>query len=298
MNTPSLRSLSALMMSMALWLGPLHHSADATETTPRGAPTLQLTAGRLTAHLTAVPLATVLVLLARQSHAKLVLRGPAEEPISVSFTDLPLEEGLARLLRGKSFTLIYATSSTTTTNARASDTLTELHLLPAGDGEALNETVLLPPDAGMTEADDWDTDPVAALTRKSVMATGPHARQQAVVALGATWRDDAVQPLGQALVEDESSSVREAAVQALGNTWTPEAVEPLGQTLLGDDSAAVRARAAHALGETWNTEAIGPLLDAARNDPDEQVRHEAGLALRELGYDPGAPTTTSGLSAP
>jgi hypothetical protein len=256
-----------------------------------------LTAGGLTAHLTDVPLSTVLALFARLSHAKLVLRGPAEEHIRVSFTDLPLEEGLARLLRGKSFTFIYAAPATIN-KERASYTLTEIHLLPAGDGAALDETVLFPPEAGVTEGDDWEADPVAILARKSVAATGPHARQQAIVALGETWRADAVQPLSQTLVEDESAAVREAAARALGNTWTSDAVEPLSWALLGDTSPTVRARAAQALGETWDTEAIGPLLDAVRNDPDDQVRHEAAHALRELGHDPGAPNTTSGLLEP
>ncbi|NOT54093.1 MAG: HEAT repeat domain-containing protein [Deltaproteobacteria bacterium] len=287
MNASSLRCLSSLMVSAILWLGPTRCLADATKTSP--SPVFQLTDGRLTAHLTDVSLSTVLTLLARASHTKLVLRGSIEESISVSFTDLPLEEGLIRLLRGKSFTLIYAASATSLQNAGAPDALSAIHLLPAGHGATVNETVLFPPDAEITADDDWAADPVATLVEKSVTATRPHARQQAVVALGDTWRADAVQPLGQVLVADESDTVREAAARALGDTWTSEAVEPLGQALLGDASALVRARAAQALGETWNAEAIGPLRDAVQNDPDDQVRQEAAQALRELGDDLDAP---------
>lgn len=114
MNPFSSRRFFALTISLVVWLGLLCCFAHATETTPRSAPTLRVTAGRLTAHLPGVPLSTALGLLARQSHVKLVLRAPAEDQVSVSFTDLPLEEGLARLLRGKSFTLIYAALATST----------------------------------------------------------------------------------------------------------------------------------------------------------------------------------------
>jgi hypothetical protein len=61
----------------------------------------------LTADITEVPLRTVLAKLAQEIGAKVYIADAvANEPVSVKFDGLPLEEGISQILKGKNYTLI------------------------------------------------------------------------------------------------------------------------------------------------------------------------------------------------
>jgi len=103
------RSLACII---ALWLGFLstENTLDASAA-PSGSPgTIALREGKLSVQLAGAPLWQILVEVSRLTNARVVwLHGEGrEEQVSVEFTDLPLAEGLERILQHKNFVLFFA----------------------------------------------------------------------------------------------------------------------------------------------------------------------------------------------
>jgi len=63
---------------------------------------------RLTVRVQAIPLRRVLEAIGRHSGVEMACAGLLEETITASFNALPLDEGVKRLLRGRSYALLYA----------------------------------------------------------------------------------------------------------------------------------------------------------------------------------------------
>lgn len=72
-------------------------------------PGIRLHEGKLSVHVTGMPLREVLTAVSRLSHTELVWLSSdgQEEVVSVEFAGLPLLEGLKRILRRKNFLLFY-----------------------------------------------------------------------------------------------------------------------------------------------------------------------------------------------
>ena len=88
--------------------GGLAHGAGPADRAS-GTVVLSLQGDRLSATIAQAPLREVLAELARQVPLRVSMSGPvAEERVSLSFRNLPLAEGIERILAGKSYALIYA----------------------------------------------------------------------------------------------------------------------------------------------------------------------------------------------
>jgi len=70
---------------------------------------VMLQAGKLTVHVEATPLREVLAEVSRLNHTSIVWLSSEsqEEPLSLEFADLPLREGLERILQRQNFVLFY-----------------------------------------------------------------------------------------------------------------------------------------------------------------------------------------------
>ena len=68
-----------------------------------------LQAGKLSVHVEETPLRKVLAEVSRLNHTPIVWLSDEgqEEPVSLEFTDLPLREGLERILQRQNFVLFY-----------------------------------------------------------------------------------------------------------------------------------------------------------------------------------------------
>ncbi len=261
--------------------------------------------GLLTVALRHVPLDQVLAAVARASGVAVSLDVPAPEPVTVTFTALPLDEGLRRILRTRSFILVFADDPQDHGTQRT-PRLTRLRVLGALEAAGVSgrvrqhasvpQTTPPTPPASAAHVSGSDTAAVAPLARVLWEETEGWRRADAAAALGRTWSPDAVDPLSQAVMEDEDPSVRLAAVEALGRTWEEGAVDPLALALLGDPDISVREEAAGALGETWSDAAVGPLVEALLEDPHWQVRDRAAQALGETGSGDAIPPLTQALN--
>jgi hypothetical protein len=159
---------------------------------------------RLTVKLDRIPLGRVLPELARQAGIRVEFpRSMRNDPIAESFENLPIEQGIARLLGGRSFAIFYGSASTGA-NAAGLDGSPQLWVLPrdAQIGSPLNSAAAQA--AGTPSR--WSASSFAE-------ESDPEARLAALDQLAQRRDATAVDALAQAMVEPDES-VR-AKAQAL-----------------------------------------------------------------------------------
>jgi len=262
---------------------------------------VDISAGRISVKMDNVPLAKLLAIVAERTRARVVVHGTADENLNVEFHDLPLEEGLRRIVHGKNVAFFYESRIST---GRVTARLFEMRIFSGGD-DGTQATVFDPispvvsrlgPRAKVS-ADQTQANPIlGALTKRLREATGAQERKDAAVALGKLTDPAAIESLSQALSADVESSVRIAAAEALAKTWDESAVAPLSRSLVSDGTSAVREAAARALGLTWSENAISPLIEALSTDRDALVREQAARALGQTAGDEAVPALAHALA--
>jgi HEAT repeat protein len=246
---------------------------------------ITVTDGKLNLKSGGASLSQVLEAIAAHSGIPIHIHDRAQERITLSFTDLALDEGLQRILRGKNFILFYAASSAVNGSQSVAPKLRAVHVFANGAPRVLLDAQAAPEtDQIFDHASLWSEKSAAdGLVQVLLEGKSKRSRKRAAKALGDVWSAEAVAPLSAAVLEDNEPIVRETAAAALGQTWSEEAVEPLRLSLVEDQDPTVRAAAALALGETWSEAAVEPLTRAFLEDPDPIVRERAARALREIG---------------
>jgi len=263
---------------------------------------IRITDGHLTADIIGSSLQKALEAIAQKSGIRIFLDGPTAEKVTIKFQNLPLDEGLRRLLHGKNAAFIYSEASggNTTSPAR----LDAVYIFTGGspgvspderglpkvnmvgeravsDAPETQDTVL-----GAQEAtslgESQDKGSIEALTKVLFEGPDPPLREAAATALGQTWSESAVESLGLALLGDQEATVRASAARALGETWSEAALDVLTRSLLGDPNRYVRESVALALGEIGDADAVQALIQALQ-DQDMSVREGAAKALGAIG---------------
>ena len=262
---------------------------------------VDISAGRISVKMDNVPLAKLLAVVAERTGARVVVNGTADENFSVEFHDLPLEEGLRRIVRGKNVAFFYESRIS---KGRVIARLFEMRIFSGGD-DGTQATVFNPispvvsrlrPRAKVS-ADQTQANPIlGALTMRLREATGAQERKEAAMALGKLTDSGVVESLSQALSADAESSVRIGAAEALAKTWHESAVAPLSRSLVSDGSSAVREATARALGLTWSENAISPLIEALSTDRDALVREQAARALGQTAGEEAVPALAHALA--
>jgi hypothetical protein len=247
--------------------------------------------GNVTAKFVDVPLKKVLEVVARESGARVLFYGALEGNVSIELKNASLEEGLRRILQGRSVAYFYASRLGGVGSSPLLE-LTEIHIFanadeasdrlifdsPARPSAAIRASRTLVP-VGAASKHPVDAELLSQLAQSQDV----QARKVAADELGKTWSEDAVGPLGDALTGDPSAAVREAAAQALGKTWSESAVQPLIDAMSYDSDALVREQAARGLAQTAGEEAINALVFALLGDPRWYVRDAAADALGTIG---------------
>lgn len=154
------------------WVAVAEQSSAPYHSTSEGVLQLSVHDEMLTVNLRDAPLAAVLEDIARQGEVVLSLpddRSALEKRVTMQFTDLPLERGLKKLLRGQSVVFIY--ESRGLTNSKGSRTE------HSPDGYRLKEIRLLGPssekEAGRAPS---SSSPVPVHAREPVQPAPPAAR--------------------------------------------------------------------------------------------------------------------------
>ena len=256
--------------------------------------------GLLTVKLHDAPMADVLVAIGAQAGFEVIIRGDLGAPVTWSFSDLPVDKGIRRLLDGSSLIMIYAPSQG---HAGARPLVRVIALGASGDAAAGTAPVARTMTSRRTEVsqetaavslNDDREDRLRTVQRLAIIpdetATreltlllsrdeDPLVRQTAAIALGKIGGGSAEAALTAAL-EDEDSSVRGRAIQALAK-WGPGAIASLVKTLMTDPAPSVRRQAALSLGRMSGEGALDA-LQAAQADPDYAVRQAVVFTLMRL----------------
>lgn len=257
----------------------------------RGQPLVNIFDGRMSAKLEETPLGQVLESIAQQSGARILLHESTNEAITVEFSNLALEEGLRRILHGRSTAYFYSESFNAAGRVPTTKLL-EIRILASSSNDASNVKIFSTAESGVENKNFTATAPlgdqtekvgVAGLTQQLLRSPDVEARQVAAHKLGRTWSEDAVAPLVDVLTQDSSAAVRQAAATALGETWSESAIQPLINALQSDTDALVREQAAQALARTAGEEAVDALTQALERDGRWYVRDAAASALATIG---------------
>jgi len=301
------RGLSRAMGLVGVLLAPLIASlnypgqdASAAENAFPAVNEIAVRKGLLTVNLRDAPMANVLMAVGAQAGFDVIIRGDLSAPVTWSFSDLPLDKGIRRLLDDRPLVMIYAPSQG---QAGVRPLLKVIALGARGDAGDGTTPVARTMPARKTEVsrntaavslDDDRENRLRAVQRLAIMpdaaATKDLAlllsqdedaliRQIAAIALGNIGGAGAQDALTAAL-QDEESLVRGRATQALAK-WGPESVGLLVELLVRDPAANVRRQAALGLGRMRGERAMDA-LQAAQADPDYAVRQAAFFALSRL----------------
>jgi hypothetical protein len=220
-----------------------------------GPASVQFADGRVTVEASEGALSDLLHELAQRAGLHLVLTQAPTGAISATFSGVPIEEGVRRLLRGRSFVLVYA----------ADRRLSDIRLLggeaaEGGYGIARGQSV---EEANLGAAAQGASTPAPP--------AGIPARSPTPVA-----------ELAQIVVEDENAAVRARATAALAVAGGPAGIQALRKAL-EDNEAMVRVHAVHALSRAERAAAIPTLWKVLANDRDPQVRLAVARALGSIG---------------
>jgi hypothetical protein len=234
-----------------------------------------------------LPLRDVLEKLSRLLNIEVSLeKSVGDEMVTVEFKNLPLEEGIRRILQGKSYALTYAQSSNSR-GRKASPRVVGIRVVPKGAGSSTAqgntdpEAVHFNGNAAQGQRNAEQEKP-----REALAAADVKDRLDALKALKDGAEENKMETL-QAVVaglEDQDAEVREAALDVLKNVDGPVPFEPLSEVALNDASPGHRMDALMLLAERNGQAALGPLNQALK-DPDPGVNEMAKELLETLKDD-------------
>jgi hypothetical protein len=238
--------------------------------------------GRLSVRAEHVPLARALREVARQTGVAISGVSSLSQDVSVTFTGLPLLDGVRRLLGTGSYVLVLEPSS--------HGAIGRIEVQLAGQGAA--PPVDRPRGEDGAEARRRATERLAALGDEDALphvlaALGdpsPDVRQAAVASLP-QYGERALEPVHALLRRERDDGVRMVALQVLAQVsgGTRETVTLLSE-LLADRDARIRAAVVPALARAGGSRAI-EALEMAADDVDPEVRIAALEALARQGSD-------------
>jgi hypothetical protein len=203
----------------------------------------------LSVQIDQVSLWTVFEELARQTHLKVYFAGSAaEEKVSVEFHDLPLEEGIKQILKGKSYILVSA---------------------PAGNDSPVEprgiEIAVMPSAAG------------------SSVATGSEGPRESLREMEEARDESEVLQSIAAALHDEDPEVSAAALELLEEAGELSFLRPLAERVLTDTTSQGRMEALEPLAEEDEAGALVDVLKRGLRDSDPRVRALSHRLLKILG---------------
>lgn len=244
----------------------------------------------LSAKIENAPLGEVLKELARQAHLEVYLRGSsAEEKVSARFDNLPLEEGIKRLLKGKDYTLTYDRTMP------ASSRVAEIRVISNGSGpitKISDEAASVPTAKDPTgeRPKSLEEKSIEELVREALQAPDPAARTAALKALVGREEEAKTLPTAVSALRDQDPQVRGAALEVLQGINATTATEPLVEMALKDASPQLRLEALEELVGRSEPQAALDYLKQALEDGDPQIRSRAQDLFQEIAEDEEAAT--------
>ncbi len=261
--------------------------ADTTAPSPSWQLTVQ--GGRMTALVQDAPLEMIMREISRRVRLAVSIQGPvARDLVTVRFQNLPVEEGIRKVLEGKEYAIIH--------NPSLYRERTE-----AGLSSVREILVFSRPGSGANEGSEWMKLGGAAEEPRAPAPAGavngpkldnPLLRLEEMSDLAD--EDELLPALARAL-EDQDARVRAKAMEILEDTLGPIPVGPLSQIAETERDPLMRSRALTLLAFRGEGAAVQPLTRALQ-DPAADVRELASELLKQLGLTtPAQPTPPATL---
>jgi hypothetical protein len=243
--------------------------------------------GTLSVHISDMPLVDILQAIGDEAGFKLVVLGSRESRITQNFSNIPLAQGIHRLVGNRSVAIMYQIGDApdnrkemqdikevwvfdagqSEAGSPVSDTREDFLKIDAavGSGDELSQSGKIASDAGTESPNDpqkYDpSQPGAGAIKES--ATYPQLDKESDVGY---WADK--------LINDVDRSSREQAITELQRIGSDTAVAVIA-TVLGDIDAKLRCHAVESLGRVDNNYAVPLLGQALLGDKDPTVRLSA-----------------------
>jgi hypothetical protein len=230
--------------------------------------------GRLSVDVADVPLVDVLRAIAEQAGIRVKVEGDPGTVQPQSFTGLPLDKGMRRLLAKTSMVMFYEAFPGEPSSSR----LSEIRIYGAPGVADVTIEPLQHPSPSAEETPEEGEPAVDVLAPFLSPEEDPSARRFAARRLARTAGEEAAAAL-TAAVQDNDPAVRIPAVRALFLSRGEEAAPLLAEIATSDEDPGVRRLAVRLLTRLDRLEAEWALHAAATRDPDATVRKAAGEAL-------------------
>lgn len=250
-------------------------------------PSWQLTVrgGRMTARVQDAPLETVLREISRRVPMTVSIQGAvARELVSVQFRDLPVEEGIRKVLQGREYAIIHRTPPFAGAGGQEQAGPREV-IVFSGPGSETSGA-----DAWMSVGDGTGPPRVPAPGRggggpKPGTLMGELEEMGELEQMGELADEDELLPVVAQALEDRDPRVREKAMEVLEESLGPIPVRQLAHIAESERDPLMRSRALTLLAFRAE-ESAGPSLTRALQDPDAEVRALASDLLTHLGLAP------------
>lgn len=294
-RTPSIvAGLVALLLTLWGWPSAATGGGPAAriEWSPRVVRTpgpVESSTSLLTARFDNAPLAEALAELASAVPFRVTFRGDATAPVSARFEGIDVEDAVRRLLRGRSFTLVFSDPAS---DAGEAPRLLEVVVFAKGGavnagGRAADNAVigLHSPPGEPTATDHYAArSPARRVSGRAPaeLATrdpDPRRRVSALQALGRRGATERTLVAFEAALEDEDAAVRVRALQLFAELDRYPSVAQFSRLLHGDSSPAVRREAIRLLGAVATEDAL-ELARQLTSDHDAEVRQRARALVR------------------
>lgn len=207
-------------------------SAEPSNTSPRSL-VLSVRGNIISVKIDQVSLREVLAELARQVPLTVYVAGPvAEEPVAMTFHNVPLEEGVMRILEGKQYVLIHDRPYSAN-GAQGRGRIVKILVMPrvgSPSGITPMETKIARP--LVTNPVHLPVTPVAKgpkveqLRRQALEAKDPVDRAEALETLSEQGKGEEVLPILAKALQDKDEIVREIARELLNDYEPADSPEP------------------------------------------------------------------------
>ena len=259
--------------------------------------TLTVDRGLLTITANNMPLSEILARICQTAGIETRLQSPLSSPVSVSFKDVPLEEGLLRLTKGYSTALFYRSENSTLTEKKhhnivkiwvsetrtapgtTSDGITPLLQTTGEDssqdiphakqtGNDFQTEKKLPASISPANNTGEDGDEVRYWSQILQQDSDLEQLKLAIGRLAQIGSDEALSAMSIALGNEEVA-VRQLVVENLGQSESSLSSQLLGQVLFGDPDYQIRLWAVEQLAQQNNELSRFLLSDAAQKQGGE-----------------------------
>ncbi len=261
---------------------------------------IELQDGLLSVQVEYAMLADVLDLIGAHADFNLILYGSFQMPITQSFSNVSLENGIRRLVRDHSVAITYKTVITPKSRGIQQDTITGVWVFetngpPITTGfEDHDQVKTRKPQGQMTAEDSSPSQQPERIETKDLsrfsedsdvgywvrvlgQSQDQDIREKAITTLKWIGSDTAVRAIATSL-GDPAPELRRHAVESIGSITSDLTTPLLGQVLIGDPNVDVRAVAVRLFAERLD-EPSRAFLNTALEDKDMRIRELAKQTL-------------------